>query len=241
MKPIINPSRRVISAAFFAALCATSQAAVIPVIEGVYDAGGASYDAQITTSLITTGQASLAGVTGSASSLGENGFTVAGLNNGSAANADHSTLTFYTEASNIPATIPATITFTLSSLYDITSVRSVAGWTDSFFGAQQFQLLMESNNSGTFTIYGTYIASPDPLVNGEDTFSTRITLTDSTGFLATNVSAVRFLFIDPYPAYPSNGSVIRELSVDGTLSVPEPASLGILAMALVPVISRRRR
>ena len=60
--------------------------------------------------------------------------------------------------------------------------------------------------------------------------ASQVTLTDTSGVLAANVSAIRFSFSQAAAAdgltQNQSGQVIREIDVSG--SVPEPASLGLL-------------
>jgi hypothetical protein len=210
--------------------------------------GDAGQDASVTTSLITTGQASLAGPP--TLSRPPDIFTTAGLNNGTASVADtNGTLTFF---GNMHVA-SATITFDLSQAYHITSVVSLAGWQDTFFGSQIFTLYIEQNDSGVFNqLGGVFSATPYtptapagfPEVPNQD-FSTKVTVfDDSATYLATNVTAIRFTFQDPYPTFngggaPFDGTVIRELSVFGV--VPEPTSAMLGMAGLMMGLCRRKR
>ena len=212
-------------------------------------AGDAGQDAGVTTSLITTGQSSLAG--SPTLSRGPDIFTAAGLNDGTATVADlNGTLTFY---GNLHLST-ATITFNLTQAFNITSVVSLAGWQDTFFGSQIFTLYVEQNNSGIYnqlggafaaTPYTPVAPAPFPEVPNQD-FSTRITVfDDSAPHLATNVTGIRFTFQDPYPPFngapnPFDGTVIRELSVFGT-AVPEPSAALLGTTGLLALLGRRKR
>ncbi len=212
-------------------------------------AGDAGQDGSITTSLITTGQSSLAGAP--VLSRPPDIFTAAGLNDGSASPANPGpTLTFFGGMNNATATI----TFNLSGAYDLTSVVSLAGWQDTFFGSQIFTLFVEQGHQGFYTqVGGTFAATPYtptapppfPEVPNQD-FSTRISVfNDSSPYIATNVTSVRFVFQDPYPTFnggsnPFDGTVIRELSVSGT-PVPEPASAMLGMAGLLAILGRRKR
>lgn len=212
-------------------------------------AGDAGQDAGVTTSLITTGQSSLAG--SPTLSRPTDIFTAAGLNNGTATVADaNGTMTFF---NNLHIST-VSITFALTQAYNITSVVSLAGWQDTFFGSQIFTLYVEQSNSGIYNQLGGAFAAtpytppapnPFPEVPNQD-FSTRITVfDDSAPHLASNVTGIRFIFQDPYPTFngspnPFDGTVIRELSVFGT-AVPEPSAALLGASGLLALLGRRGR
>lgn len=189
------------------------------------------FDSSITTSLITTGQPSLAAVSGTTPT---SPFALAGLNNGSAINGTDSTVTFY----NTLNTTPATLTFTLSQGYDISSIAALCGWQNTYFGSHFFSVQLEIGGSGTYTSIGNfgqkaYTSAPPPgypLVS-DNGFSIRTNITDDgSGIIARNVTGIRFVFTDPYTDISGfNGTVIRELSVFGTATVPaatNPAYVG---------------
>ena len=182
------------------------------------------FDSSVVTSLITTGQSSLSAVTGTVPT----GFPLGGLNNGSANAANTNTLTYYDGLGT------ATITFTLSQGYDISSISALCGWGDSYFGSHLFSVLLETGGSGNFTSIGNFgqtpytgtppVGYPAVLDSG---FAVRTTVTDNGAgsIIARNVTSIRFVFTDPYPGIPSlNGTVIRELSAFGTATVPTATS-----------------
>ncbi len=205
------------------------------------------FDPSIVPSLITTGQSSLLSVSGTTPSLG---FPLGGVNNGSAVGfsggtMDQNTLTFYENLST-----PATITFQLNQGYNITSIRSLAGWGDTYFGSQLFSVSLETASSGIFVPIGNfgetpYTGTPPPGFPAvtDFGFSVLTTITDNgTGVIANNVTGIRFVYTDPYPGIPSlNGTVIRELSVFGTATVPEPTSCLLVALGGIAISARRRR
>ncbi|MES2660957.1 MAG: hypothetical protein V4689_20190 [Verrucomicrobiota bacterium] len=204
-----------------------------------------AFDSSIAASLITTGQPSLAAVSGTTPT---SGFALAGVNNGSAVNGTTSTVTFY----NTLNTTPATITFTLTQGYDITSIAALCGWGDSYFGSHFFSVQVEIGGSGTYTSIGNFgqkaytptAPAGFPQVTDHG-FSIRTNITENTsGIIASNVTGIRFIFTDPYTDIPSiNGTVIRELSVLGTATVPaatNPAYVGpIIPAAGEPTGSTR--
>lgn len=248
MKPMKKTQHVMFIAALFPILGKAAVVSTLVVNPGTANgamggAGDAGQDAGIITSLITTGQSSLSGIP--ILSRPPNIFTAAGLNNGTANVGDlDGTLTFFGDLH----LSTATVTFKLTDAYNISSIVSLAGWQDTFFGSQIFTLYLEQNNSGLYNqVGGTFSATPYtptapvgfPEVPNPD-FSTRVTVSDDASpYLATNVTAVRFIYQDPYPTLndggaPFNGTVIRELSVFGTV-VPEPsmALSGVLGLAML--------
>ena len=206
------------------------------------------FDSGITPSLVTTGQSSLVSINGTTPSLG---FPLGGVNNGSAVGSsggtmDINTLTFF---DNLNAG-SATVTFQLDQAYDITGIASLAGWGDTYFGSQLFSVLLETSNSGIFNSIGNFGVTPytPPVPDGfpgvvDHGFATLTTITDDdTGIIASNVTGIRLVYSDPYPTIGSlNGTVIREISVNGVASVPEPASTLLFALGGMAAFSRRRR
>ncbi|MDA7881611.1 hypothetical protein N9A94_04835 [Akkermansiaceae bacterium] len=230
------------------ALTATSaHAAVVQTIQ--VDGNPAAFDGAVTTSLTTLATASApapsAGNTLGLSDGTASGFTVPDLSTSS---------TWY-NGLNAGA---ATITFTLDQAYNITSISSLTGWSAGYFGSQIFTLSLETGGSGTFTQLVNPLASNPvgagnfgttpyitPGVAGfpvviDDGFAVLTTITDDSGTIAGNVTAVRFEFSDPYSGIGSlNGTVIRELSITGT-AVPEP-SVALLGLFGILGSMRRRR
>ncbi len=207
------------------------------------------FDGGIAPSLVTTGQSSLVSVTGTTPS---NGFPLGGVNDGTAVGfslptTDINSLTFFDGLNGGPATI----TFQFDQGYDLTSISSLCGWGDTYFGSQLFSVLIETGSSGVFNLLGNYgetpYTPPAPLGFPEVVdhgFAVLTTVTDSSpgAVFASNVTGIRFVYSDPYPGIGSlNGTVIREISVNGIASVPEPASAVLLLFGGMAACSRRRR
>lgn len=130
--------------------------------------------------------------------------------------------------------------------YDITQVNSFYGWQDSRYrhAAQQWVMSVQTSTPGTFTPVATVVYAPFA-ANDNAAGSTRVTLTDSTGVLASGVTAIRF-HVNTYSSTGNTGytgelGVIREYDVLGAATVPEPAAGLVAAAAAGGLLGRRRR
>jgi hypothetical protein len=87
----------------------------------------------------------------------------------------------------------------------------------------------------TFTPLTTinYSVSPDQ--------SSKIVISDNSGPLAANVDAIRFDFFTATGGLPSQESVYREIDIFGSATIPEPSSLGLLALGGTALLLRRVR
>jgi lysophospholipase L1-like esterase len=185
--------------------------------------------------LINSGSTTL----GSASHSGYSAFTLGGYTSSAANLNDGSSGSAYSVVGNPAESTVAfdldgawTSTFTLNTSvnvngYDLASIQTISGWPGGRRN-QQFELLISTVSSpGTFTSYGTYSYSP-----GGDG-GARITLTDSGGTIATNVSSVRF-------SVQNAGTVYREFDVFGSPSgsPPPPPPPPPTSEQLVPDDSR---
>ncbi len=114
--------------------------------------------------------------------------------------------------------------------YEISSVQTISGWIDVRTN-QAFSLSYSRyDNPGTFFSLGSYAYSPisggDPMGN----YSARVTVSDSTGTLASNVGAIR-VSIAPGTG---GGTVYREIDAAGSASTvlmpPPPMPLKLLPL-----------
>ena len=191
-------------------------------------------DSAIAVNLLRAGQSTLTGVTAPNVALPAN-FTIAGLNDGSAATS--SKLSYYsvTDTANGAQPFPATITFALNTTtnpygYDISSIQAISGWGDHSLGAKRFQLLLAIDN-GPYTDYGTY-RNADVVNGGNSSYLS--TVSSPSGKIASHVTGIRFVFKNPDASngtasvgssqvVSSGGTVIRELQAFGTPSAdPSP-------------------
>ncbi len=196
--------------------------------------GAAGEDGAIAVNLLRAGQPTLAGVTAPTGAISAT-FSTAGLNNGSAAASANMTYYAVTDSRNGSVSMPDTITFELNTAvntagYDLASIQAITGWGDHSLGAHRFQLLLSINN-GPYQDYGTY-RNADVVNGGNSSFLS--TLTAAGGTIASHVTGLRFIFMNPDagngagsvgPSQAGGGSnggtVIRELQAFGT---PSPAT-----------------
>lgn len=126
------------------------------------------------------------------------------------------------------------ITYTLdttanSAGYDITSIATISGWSASRI-AQNYDVTYTTVTGDTVTLATN--VNHNPGAEG----SLKIALTDSGGLLATGVKSITFNIFNP-----GFGTVWRELEVEGSATpVPEPAAMGLLGIAALGLMRRRR-
>jgi hypothetical protein len=178
-------------------------------------------------------------------------FAIAGTNDGltasyvtdSAGAVAHNTWYLYED----PAT---TLTYTLNTDpgtggsatgYDITGVNVFAGWQNALlFTHQVWTMRVATLENPTFTD-----VQPVDFTSPSDAKASMISLTDSTGTIASGVTAVQF-YVQKKVTDPNDGNlgiVFREIDVLGAATVPEPgtiAMLGIAALLGLAAIRRRR-
>jgi hypothetical protein len=122
--------------------------------------------------------------------------------------------------------------------YKITQIVLQAGKDNAagFNAANvKFEIHYQALNSTDWTLLGEFeYAIDEGPAAGNDVFS-KVTLTDTTGTVVSGIQAVRFV------AYKNgNPGHFRELDVFGA-AVPEPATMGLVALGSLGLLRRRRR
>jgi hypothetical protein len=86
-----------------------------------------------------------------------------------------------------------------------------------------------------------YTENYNPFDASSGSGSTLVSLTDTTGTIATHVTGIQFVYSANINDGTTEGSIIREVDVFGQASaVPEPASLGLLMLGGVMALRRKR-
>lgn len=170
---------------------------------------------------------------------GEEGMSnaVSVLTNGSFGAADLTQATQVLSISN-GTVLTYTLNTSINTLgYSISAINTYSGWRDPGRDNQDYTVSFATVDAPTtFTQVAAVSYNPGNIGTPADTF---VSIIDSSGYLGTRVSAIRFNF-----AQTENGYVgYRELDVMGTAvaSVPEPATALMSVMGLAIVGLRRRK
>ncbi len=152
-------------------------------------------------------------------------------------------------STNIPFSYEVLVEFdtTVNALgYDVTSIRSLSDWSDRRRN-QLIRVFYSVVGDSDFTEIGS---SGTPVGHNEDNAGGHVGIViedgdDPSTVMASGVDAIR---VDVYipRAFASNdwreaSSVMREIDVVGSATIPEPASLALLAAGGLYAIRRRRR
>jgi hypothetical protein len=123
------------------------------------------------------------------------------------------------------------VTFTLAVARPITRIDVFGGWQDGGRDQQNYSILYATAAAPTVFLPLTSVDfnPPDPAGLPQ---VTKVSITDTTGTLASNVAALRFDFGATENGY----SGYAEIDV-----IPEPGGLGLLGLAGVGLLGRRRR
>lgn len=199
--------------------------------------GSASaFDANISANdLVNTGQPTLSNVTSTAAAFTP--YTLDGLHDGGAVLSAGGGF-WYTNAT--------IVTFTLNTSanplgYDISSVRNIQGFTvDAGLYANQSFDILYSTVSDPLTFLPLATISYQPfLASDTPGGSTMVTLTNTTGVLATHVAALQLnIPLNPGPSDSQTG-VFREFDVFGE-PVPEPSMFVLLSLGGLLLWRRKR-
>jgi hypothetical protein len=196
--------------------------------------------------LINAGQSSLLSASVSATA---GGFPGSGINDGLYTNTSTNNAFFET-----PGHFPATATFTLDTSsapwgYDITSIDSFMGWVsgDRLLANQIYSVEVSFHYTSLFSPLLT-VSRPDPLFGAVSDSNVeshvRITQNNLSGILAAGVDQIRFTFSDPDPLNLGgiNGTIVREIDIQGLAAVPEATeSLIFLCAGSGLLLGCRRR
>jgi hypothetical protein len=121
--------------------------------------------------------------------------------------------------------------------YNISQIDVYGGWNDAGRDQQRYNVLYATvANPATFIPLTSVDYQPANPTNVQSATRVRIT-EDALSNLATGVAAIRFDFT---PAVENGHTGYAEIDIIGT-PVPEPTTAGLLALASLGLLSRRRR
>jgi len=125
------------------------------------------------------------------------------------------------------------LTYLLGSTQNIGSISIYGGWQDSGRDQQSYSIFYSTAAApGTFLPLTTVDFNPGATTHPQVTM---VSISDTTGILASNVAGLRFDFNATENGY----SGYSEIDVFGV--VPEPGSMGLLGLTAFGAITRRRR
>jgi hypothetical protein len=212
---------------------ATATVMTNAVNSGMGGTSPSAFDANISAlDLVNTGQLTLSGTTATAPTFPP--YTLNGLHDGAAAT--DANLAFW-----LTNTTSVTVTFTLNTSasplgYDISSVRNIQGFPShaGIYANQMFDILYSTvSDPSTFQPLATISYQPFA-ANDNNSGSTMVTLTNTTGVLATQVAALQLNI----PITSSQSAVYREFDVFGT-PIPEPSACALLGLGGLLLLKRR--
>ena len=221
------------------ALAVSAEAAIVKAeVNSGISGDDTAYDGNVsTTDLINSGSSTLGSYTASAAEIGTPQGSVHAGTPGTSGNAG--SYGYWVAGTGV------TLTYTLAGSvtgYDITSINTIYGWKDGAmrYTAQKYDVLISTVSTPAFTA----LTSVDyaPFTNNPEA-SSQVSLTDTTGVLASGVTGIRFI-ISPTSTSPEVG-IIHEYDVFGTATVPaavpEPSTTALLGLGGLALILRRRK
>lgn len=123
--------------------------------------------------------------------------------------------------------------------YDIQSINTIYGFqSGNRHAAQYYTVYVATTDDPTYQLLHT--VAYDPVTTLLIEAATQVTLTDSTGALASGVTGIRFIAIDDALGQYEEVGVIHEIDVFGVATTPEPTSMALLAAAGLCLMRRRR-
>lgn len=157
----------------------------------------------------------------------------------------------------VNGSFPETFTFTLTGSvtgYDITSMNSIAGWSNNDDGSQDVTISYETVASALlpvadqYTVLGNFdlpsTAPFDDSNGGNPDNGTEVHLAEAVSGvpILTNVIGLKFLYVVPDNA---NATILHEVEVFGGASapalVPEPSTYALLLAGAALLVARFRR
>jgi hypothetical protein len=115
--------------------------------------------------------------------------------------------------------------------YTVTSIQTIAAWNDSRAKQNFYVGYKLVGDSTQYWVGGYTLYSNDEATGGD--YTTRITLTDSSGIIVAGVQELLFKT--------GRYSYFTELDVIGSATIPEPATMSLLTLGGLGVLIRRKK
>jgi hypothetical protein len=161
--------------------------------------------------------------------------------------------TFMPDAFAASGDLPILFTFNLNTSvntfgYDITEIRSFAGWSQNggALANQRYELLVSLVGSASYISLGTFTYAPfangnvttDPTYDTEAGATKMVLIENTTGVIASGVDSIQFRFLGhgassaDSGASTVDGSVYHEVDVIGVATVPEPTNVALMVLGI---------
>jgi len=125
----------------------------------------------------------------------------------------------------------ASVTYTLAAASNITEISVYGGWSTDADAQRWAVYYSTATDPDTFNLLRSVEYDPQVPVSGGSL--TKVSLTDDTGILASDVVKIRF---DIYSKWGSYADGLGEIDV-----LPEPATMALMALGGVGLLLKRRR